>query len=235
LNAQEQILNLVYDTDPDNPLQYVRNIVKDYSIQKMNTHIRNCQDCKICNGPKSIGIGNPNATVMIIGESISQDQINDNIDEVLPFDNKAGEMLYKILDDYNVNKDELFIMNAVNCWPKKQIDNDYLTRTPTKKEVLNCSVFVNYAIETIQPQVIILLGNIALNMFRKDIISKTRGQWFKINGIDTIATYHPGFFLQIEGKKRKEDVDELKWDFYNDLITAFKFIKEKNPNSNIFL
>lgn len=235
MSTKEQILELIKNENPGNPIAYVHNIVQEYSRQKLDNHIKSCEDCDICNGIKSITKGNSNASVLIIGEAVSEDQVEEDIKYVYPFENKSGELLNTVLESLNVNQDEIFYINAVSCRPYKQVGNEIIKRTPSKIEVNNCFTFVNYAIDVVKPQVIILLGGIALNMFKKDSISKARGGWIDIKGIPAMPTYHPGYFIEIEGKKDSEIIDMLKWDFYTDIKNAFKYIQENYSENNVLL
>ena len=65
--VEETIYNLVARTDPDNPLDYVRNIVKPLAQNKLDNLILECDQCDICkNSVKTITRGNPNAPIMIL-------------------------------------------------------------------------------------------------------------------------------------------------------------------------
>jgi uracil-DNA glycosylase family 4 len=156
MNTKEQILEFVKQEDPDNPLQYVHNIVRQYAMDKLNRQILDCRDCDICNSKKSISYGNPDATLMIIAESVSDDQSLCEDEYVYPFVNEAGEIFKKVISQLNVNTNELFVINAVNCWPHKAKNDLVLHRTPSKEEVDNCKVFVDHSIRLVQPKAIIL-------------------------------------------------------------------------------
>lgn len=230
---EKQILQLVKNANPSNPLQYVQDIIKDYSIEKLNEHIKVCNDCEICkNNIKSYTKGKANATILIIGESVSEEQEGDR---VYPFEDSAGDILNKVLDYYNINKEEIFYINAVNCWPNKVVNSNALSRTPNKKEVLNCKTFVEYAIKVVQPRLIITLGSIALNQIFNESLSMTnsRGTWKNYMGIPVMPTFHPGYFIKIQGKKDPEVIEEQKQEFLLDIGKSFLYIQENYPNDNL--
>lgn len=232
MDSREEILQLVRNADPANPLDYVHDIVRGYAREKLDTYIRGCTDCDICSEHRTSVRGNSNATVLIIGESPSEDQVSSG--ELLqPFANQAGGILDSVFGQMGINQDQLFYINAVSCWPHKVVGDEVVSRTPHKKEVEACSVFVNYAIQLVQPLVIVLLGGIALNLFKKDSITAARGQWLDVKGIPTMPTYHPGYFLKIEGKKDPEIVNMQKWEFYNDLRKAFMYVYETYPDNSL--
>lgn len=236
INNETRILNLVKQANPINPLAYVRNIVKEYSREKLDSYLMQCDACGLCRGPKSLTKGNVNADVMIIGEAVSEVQTKLGKDFVYPMEGTQGLiLLQKVLDHYHVNPDEVFYMNAVNCYPHKEIDGKILPRTPSKKEVTECKVFLDYAIDIVRPSLIILLGSVALNLYKKEAISKARGNWIDVRGIPAMPTYHPEYFIQIEGKKHPDLIEELKIDFVDDIEKALLYIQENYPDNNVLL
>ena len=60
--------------NPANPLGYVSNIVRPFALKQMNTYIRECNDCGICNCIKTVGFGtnSKNPSILIIGECPDQ-------------------------------------------------------------------------------------------------------------------------------------------------------------------
>lgn len=230
---EDRILNLVMNEDPANPLQYVRNIVKDYCIEKTCNQILACKDCSICDCTKTLPHGNSNATIMFIGSS---PEVGESEEESLAlFDGESSVILSKVIDDIlMINRDELFFANAVNCWAYKQTGPDKTHRIPTKQELNNCFVFINHLIEVVQPLAIVLLGSVALNAFEPNrAITKDRGQWLSIKGIPTVATFHPDYFLKVAGKKDEELVEQQKFEFIDDINMVVNFVKSSYPKIDI--
>jgi uracil-DNA glycosylase family 4 len=238
LNYEGQILALVKEANPENPLAYVHSIVKPMAREKLDGYIAGCSDCKcVCSGPKSITMGDVNAAIMIIGESVIESQAKEcESDYVYPFEGTSeGEMLDKLLNHYKVNHDELFWINAVNCFTHKEVNGKLIKRAPAKTEVDNCKVFLEYAIETVKPVAIILLGNIALNMFHKEAISQARGTWINVMGIPAMPTYHPSYLLHLQEKQDPEIVENYKIDFCEDVKAVFQYIQDNFPDNNVLL
>ncbi len=232
---QNLILNMIKRARPKNPLKFAHDIVRDYAREELDSLILKCNDCEeIGCGPKSLTKGNANSDLMIISESISEVQLSN--DPIYPLENTKGfELLQKVLNHYKVNPEEVFYMNTVNCFTHKKVDDKKIPRTPNKKEVDNCKVFLEYAIDIVKPTVIILLGSIALNTFRKDSIMKCRGQWIDVKGIPTMPTYSPQYFIQIEGKVHPDLIAEYKEQFCEDIEKVLLSIQAKYPNNNILL
>lgn len=235
MDYEEQILALVKESNPDNPMAYVQRIVKPLAREKLDNYIAGCLDCGVCDGPRSLTKGNVNAAVMIIGESVLESQWDGSESKyVYPFeDTVEGQMLDKLLNHYKVNHDELFYINAVNCFTCKEVNEKQIKRAPSKTEVTSCKVFLDYAIEIVKPVVIILLGNIALNMFHKEAISQARGKWIDVMGIPAMPTYHPSYLLHLQEKQDPDIVDNYKADFCDDILQALKYIQDNFPDNNV--
>lgn len=229
---KEDILDLIRAEDPANPLQYVRDIVKDFAVEKTCEHINSCKDCDICHGSKTLPYGNSNASIMFIG-SMPETYLARNMPAL--FDGDSSVILNKVLDDIlMINREELFFANAVNCWPYKQTGPEKTPRVPTKKELSNCYVFINHLIEIVQPLAIVVLGSAALNAFEPTMaITKDRGKWFNIKGIPAVATFSPDYFLKVAGKKDEELVEQQKFEFIDDINMVIQYVKNTYPNIDI--
>lgn len=154
----------------------------------------NCINCDLCISRNNIvnGTGNRKAPIMIIGEApgYKEDKIG------VPFVGKSGMLLNKCLNKCCLYRDkQLYITNVVKCRP-------YNNKTPTDNEIDSCSQYLAYEISYIKPDIILLLGKVAANIFldTEVNISKYRGVWMKsiINNKVTyiIITYHPSYILR---------------------------------------
>ena len=127
----------------------------------------------------------------------------------IPFVGKAGKLMDKAFKGIGINRDEVYIANVVKCRPPNN-------RNPEEDEEANCKEYLESQIKLVNPQVIVLLGSVALkNILGKDYgITNSRGKWFNLDGIDVLPTFHPAALLRDESKKI---------DFWKDL----KKIREK--------
>lgn len=234
---EDKILELVKEVNPDNPISFVHNLVKPFAKQKLDNYILECEDCDICKTKKTITKGNPNASVLIIGESSTEDQ--QNYDNAYPFDNESGKLLFKALKQLNINIEQLFFANSVNCFPHREHNGIKIKRAPTKTERTNCKVFLDYTIKMVEPLLIICLGGVATNDINEEIgkhnISKIRGSYFMYHGVNVMPTYNPGYFIELEKSKKldEETIIEYQWDFFNDLKKAFSDLQKQYPDLNI--
>lgn len=153
---------------------------------------KNCTLCglhKTANFVCLLGKGPIPSKVMIVGEAPGQRE--DEGGE--PFVNKAGKVLDAILKDNDINRDEVYITNAVHCRPP---DN----RTPKKKEIEACNHWLGKEIEAVKPEFIITLGNVSLQAITGlKGIKSLRGKPIKLNNYTVLPTYHPAATLHNPG------------------------------------
>ena len=155
----------------------------------------NCSKCELratCNRVV-FGDGSSQAKLMLIGEGPGQDEDIKGI----PFVGRAGQLLDKILEAAELNRQELYIANVVKCRPPNN-------RLPLPTEVKACRGYLEKQIELIKPSIIVCLGSMATQtvMDPKAKITKMRGTWMERNGIRMMATFHPAALLRNPAYKR---------------------------------
>ena len=160
------------------------------------------------------GCGSKSAKIMLIGEAPG----NDELFKKEPFVGKAGKELDKCLKEAGINRAEIFLSNSCRCRPP---DN----RDPNTKELKACREFLVNEINSIKPNVIGLLGNIAM----KQVLGKTgslkyQGQpfWSDEFQVTCIPLIHPSYII------RNQDNMEVREKFIN----ALKFVKEASKTKN---
>ena len=162
--------------------------------EELEEACKNCSKCKLCNGRKNvvIGTGNKNAKIMFIGEGPGADEDIQGI----PFVGKAGKLMDQAFQGVGINRDEVYIANIVKCRPPNN-------RNPEDDEASSCRDFLNAQIKLLNPEVIVLLGSVALkNILGKEYgITSSRGKWVEKEGIKYLPTFHPAALLRDEAKK----------------------------------
>lgn len=161
---------------------------------ELEKECNNCTKCKLCNNRHNvvIGVGNKNAKIMFIGEGPGADEDMTGI----PFVGKAGKLMDKALQGIGIKREEIYIANIVKCRPPNN-------RNPEQEEALACKEYLEAQIKLINPEIIVLLGSVALKniLGEQYSITASRGKWFEENGIKYIATFHPAALLRDETKK----------------------------------
>ena len=171
------------------------------SWEELENECKNCTKCKLCNNRHNvvIGAGNKSAKIMFIGEGPGADEDMQGI----PFVGKAGKLMDKAFEGVGIKRDEVYIANIVKCRPPNN-------RNPEYEEADACKEYLESQIKLVNPEIIVLLGGIALkNILGKEYgITASRGKWFEKDRIKYLPTFHPAALLRDETKKI---------DFWNDL------------------
>ena len=154
----------------------------------------NCKKCELCNSRTKvvIGTGNKNAKIMFIGEGPGADEDSQGI----PFVGKAGQLMNKAFEGIGIKREDVYITNIVKCRPPQN-------RNPEKEEAQSCKEYLDAQIKLINPEIIILLGSVALkNILGEEYgITASRGKWFEKDGKKILPTFHPAALLRDETKK----------------------------------
>ncbi len=182
------------------------NIQKDkaQNLRNLRDKIKEIKNCKLKENASNLVFsdGNPNSKVMIIGEGPGANEDK----EGFPFVGRAGQLLDKMLNAINLDRDNVYITNVVNYRPPEN-------RRPTDKEIARYLPFLKRHIEIIKPKIILLLGSTAMNAIlpNTDVISKMRGKWSDIEinklKIHCIISFHPAYLLRQPDQKKFSWID----------------------------
>jgi uracil-DNA glycosylase len=164
-----------------------------------------CIKCRLSNGRTQVvfGVGAPHADVMFIGEGPGYHE--DKQGE--PFVGAAGQLLTKMLGEIGLARSDVYIANVVKCRPPGN-------RDPLPDEIDACKPYLDGQIRTIDPRVIVTLGNFATRFIldRPASISRVRGQRFEIGGRVVMPTFHPAAILH-GGGEASAQFQALRSDF----------------------
>lgn len=147
------------------------------------------------------GQGHPHPDILFVGEGPGADEDRQG----LAFVGAAGHLLTKMIAAMGLTRDEVFIANIVKCRPPGN-------RAPQPEEAAACLPFLLDQIAILQPRVIITLGATALKYLiglDQASVTRMRGTWLTVRGIDLMPTFHPAFLLRQPARKR-EAWDDLK-------------------------
>jgi len=146
------------------------------------------------------GVGNPDADLMFVGEAPGADEDIQGI----PFVGRAGQLLTKMIQAIQLERDHVYIANVIKCRPP---DN----RNPEPDEIETCQPFLFRQIAAVRPKVIVALGSFAAKTLLKtqDSISRLRGRVYDFQGAKLIPTFHPSYLLRSPQFKR-EAWEDLK-------------------------
>ncbi len=166
-------------------------MAKQEALEALYSPYRACIACPLgLLGRNKIvfGAGNPDASIMLIGEAPGEQEDKQG----LPFIGKSGNLLTKTLETVGIGRAEIFITSIVKCRPPKN-------RAPLPLEVKTCKeLLLIKQIEIIKPKIICTLGAVALEglLGRPVKITRERGLVGAVFGATLIPTVHPAYVLR---------------------------------------
>src|SRR5262249_1032363 len=150
--------------------------------------VRVCEACVLARTrTKTVfGVGDPCARVMFVGEGPGEDE--DRQGE--PFVGKAGQLLTRMISAMGLRRGDVYIANVVKCSPPGN-------RNPEPREIVSCLGYLRRQVETIRPEVICTLGNVATRALlgTGESITRLRGKFAEFQGIPVLPTFHPSYLL----------------------------------------
>jgi len=164
-------------------------------LAKLATKYSDCTLCPLHTGRIRFvyGEGNPDATVMIIGEGPGEQE---NLSG-RPFVGAAGDLLNKMLMAIKISRKEAYIANIVKCRPPGN-------RNPESSERLACMPYLVEQIQVIQPKLLLVMGLVAAQSLfgNNNTLGWHRDKIHEFMGIPAYVTYHPAALLRNSNWKK---------------------------------
>jgi len=162
---------------------------KETLLASIAEEVVSCQKCRLgATRTKAVpGVGSARARICFVGEGPGREEDLSGI----PFVGQAGRLLDRILIAEGMSRRDCYICNIVKCRPPNN-------RVPEPSEVLACSLYLYAQLAIVQPEVICLLGNIALRFFfgEQYSIGQVRGTILVKDEQRFMPTYHPAAALR---------------------------------------
>jgi DNA polymerase len=189
-------------------------------LKQLREEARACQDCPLwANATQTVfGAGDPHARVMLVGEQPGDEEDKKG----LPFVGPAGRLLDRALEAAGVEREHLYVTNAVKHFKWQLRGKRRLHKTPAQREVDACHQWLEGEIRTVKPRVIVALGSTAAKaIIGKDFkVSVERGQFVESPlAPHVFATLHPSALLRL----REEEEEEAA---FAQLVKDLKLIKK---------
>jgi DNA polymerase len=193
-------------------------------MQDLKNKMLDCTDCNLCNTRNSVvfGEGSSNPLFMIVGEAPGEEE--DNIG--VPFVGKAGKKLDNILSYVGVDRNEIYITNAVLCRPPNN-------RNPNQVELDACKARLDKQIQILRPPLIIALGRIAMQQLQGSTFKGALSQFFpenikeewleyqiKDHTAKVMVSYHPAYHLRSPDRAYKTTLPH--WTMIKEWVTNQK-------------
>lgn len=148
-------------------------------------------DCKKCDLYKTRmqvvpSSGNAKSPLYLLGEAPGR---NEDL-QGKPFVGRAGNLLDRILKSIDLDREQIYILNAVKCRPPKN-------RNPTQLEIETCGNWLYRELIANFPQTIVTMGRVAWkSLMGIDKNIKDLTGIYQYLGINVIPTYHPAAILR---------------------------------------
>jgi uracil-DNA glycosylase family 4 len=175
------------------------------TLARVREELGDCKRCKLHRTRKTIvfGEGHEKARLMVIGEGPGfEEDVQGR-----PFVGRAAQLLTKILQSIQLQREEVYITNIVKCRPPQN-------RNPEPDEIESCNPFLSKQIQAIQPRIICTLGTFASQTVLKTDakITALRGRFYDRDGVKIFPTYHPAYLLRNPERKRDvwEDMKQIQ-------------------------
>jgi uracil-DNA glycosylase len=174
------------------------------SLKQLREEARACQDCPLwANATQTVfGAGEPHARVMLVGEQPGDEEDKQG----LPFVGPAGRLLDRALEAAGVDREHLYVTNAVKHFKWQLRGKRRLHKTPAQREVDACHQWLEREVEAVKPHVIVALGATAARaVISKDFkVSVMRGQLVESPlAPHVFATFHPSALLRLKDAEEK--------------------------------
>ncbi len=177
------------------------------SLAELRDALVGFEHCELKRGAKNtvFADGNPAARVMIIGEAPGRDEdIRGQ-----PFVGRAGQLLDRMFAAIGMARDHpdsdaaLYITNILPWRPPQN-------RDPKPEEIAMMMPFVARHVELVQPEVLVLMGNISCQaVLGRRGITRLRGAWTSGLGLPALPMFHPAYLLRNPAAKRETWADLL--------------------------
>jgi DNA polymerase len=160
------------------------------------------------------GMGPDHAEIMLVGE-----QPGDQEDLAgLPFVGPAGKLLDDVMQRAGVDRDTVYLTNAVKHFKWEPRGKRRLHKTPGQREISACHYWLEHEIAAIRPKVLVALGSTALKSIMqssKVTLNSMLGNPVQHDGQWVVATYHPAYVLRVPD-------EQLKTAAFADLVKALQ-------------
>jgi DNA polymerase len=178
---------------------------RSMTLDELRENARACQDCPLwANATQTVfGAGDPHARVMLVGEQPGEEEDKKG----LPFVGPAGRLLDRALEAAGVEREHIYITNAVKHFKWQLRGKHRLHKTPAQREIDACHQWLEAEIQAVKPHVIVALGATAAKALigPQFKVSVERGRFVESPLAPYVfATFHPSALLRLKDEEEKE-------------------------------
>jgi DNA polymerase len=184
---------------------------------------KDCRGCELYKNATQIvfGEGDLKSGVVFVGEQPgSEEDIEGH-----PFVGPAGRLLDKALAEAGIDRERVYVTNAVKHFKWKAQGKRRLHDKPKASEIAACDPWLRAELMITEVQLLVCLGaTAAQSLFGRDFrVTKMRGKWVESEiAPHAIATIHPSAILRSPSDRRETEYR----DFVADLLLVSRRIAE---------
>ncbi|MEA3189310.1 MAG: uracil-DNA glycosylase [Chthoniobacter sp.] len=172
-------------------------VPKTTSLEKLRKAAKGCRACPLWKTATQtvFGEGPRKARVLMIGE-----QPGDQEDLAgRPFVGPAGKLLDRALAEAGVDRDAVYVTNAVKHFKWEPRGKRRLHKKPNSREIAACRPWLEAELHIVQPEILVCLGATAAGtIFGPQIrVTKDRGEFLQTEfSQKSLITVHPSSLLR---------------------------------------
>jgi DNA polymerase len=177
------------------------------TLKKLQVAAAGCTACPLWKtGTQTVfGGGSAHAKVVFVGEQPG----NDEDLAGKPFVGPAGKLLDKCLNEAGIDRDEVYVTNAVKHFKWEPSGKRRLHKKPNSREIAACRPWLEAELAVLKPEVVVALGaTAAQTLLGKDFrVTQQRGELIESPlARFVMATVHPSSILRApDDVKRHEE------------------------------
>ena len=168
--------------------------VENLPLDEIRAQVENCHACSLCETRTNtvFGDGDPHARVLIVGEAPGK---NEDL-QGKPFVGAAGKFLDELLEEAGLKREEVFIANVLKCRPPSN-------RNPQADEIEACAPFLREQTQSIDPWIIVTMGNFATQFILRTGtgITRLRGTVQQAGRFVVLPVFHPAAAIYDRSKR----------------------------------
>jgi uracil-DNA glycosylase family protein len=186
------------------------------TLDKLRKAAHNCRACPLWKtGTQTVfGEGSTHAQVIFVGEQPG----NDEDLAGKPFVGPAGKLLDKALVESGIDRDEVYVTNAVKHFKWEPRGKRRIHKKPNSREIAACRPWLEAELEVLRPKVLVCLGATAAQALigRNFKVSQQRGELVESDLAENVmATVHPSSILRAPDDETRHAemarfIDDLK-------------------------
>jgi DNA polymerase len=201
------------ETDAD-PAEARKAVAKAQTLPELETAIAAFDGCALKRTARNtvFARGNPEASIMIVGEAPGRDED----EQGKPFVGRSGQLLDRMIRASGLDPEtDVYISNILNWRPAGN-------RTPSTEEIAICLPLIERHIALAKPKVLVFAGGVSAQALLRAAtgIMKLRGRWAEYRfkdadgepgeHIPAMPLFHPAFLLRRPQEKARAWRDWLE-------------------------